>query len=703
MQLSSRQQQIINIMLHVDQGVTVGKIAEEIQISPRTVHRELREIEQIVKRYDLQLIKRSGIGVILEGEAADKQRLSEDLFHAISGEYTAEERKLMILCTLLSANEPIKLFVLSHNLKVAVPTITSDLDQLEEWLSLHQLQLIRRRGYGIEIKGTETAKRGAMISLIANNFDENKLIALLKENVQHKNEAKVNSASEKLLNLIQKDRLIAVENALKNVRSQLVVPLADSSYIALVVHLSLVIERLIKGEEIEMDELYLNELTKEPEYAVAQEIIRELEERFSLPFPKAEVGYITMHLQGAKLRKSQQDLLDTHHAEVTIIAQKLMDGVGKELGINFYEDRSLLPGLLTHLEPALHRLKRNMRINNPLLEKIKEDYGHVFRPVAAIAAESFSDLHVPDEEIGFLVLHLGSSLERIKRTKKNYRVLVVCSSGIGTSRMLANRIETEIPEIHVLRHVSLFDTNHIDPESYDLIISTIPLPKELEPFVIVSPFLDRNEINMIRHFLSELDITMSESEIEQEDQTVDQILSQLEKNQQYLQVTLDICRQWQHVMINNQDLNIEQILLKIAKQLKQDGILLNPKRVVTQLLAREKMGGLGIPGTTQVLYHTKSGEILKPSFSVVFLEHPITRSSMDGKEMKITKLLVLISPEPMSSEGTEILSEISALLIEEETIEVMENSKPDQIKAFFIKKLKNYCYQQLRERGDVSC
>ncbi|AYK06924.1 BglG family transcription antiterminator [Brevibacillus laterosporus] len=720
MQISARQQQMIMILLRENNGITIAKIADEIHTSTRTVHRELPEIEPLMEQYGLHLMKRSGVGLILQGAEQDKERLEraleraiqhsskhvsnpeqhQEAFQVTQREFSPEERRSIILCTLLAANEPIKLFLLAHNLKVAVPTISHDLDQLEEWVRGLQLHLVRRRGYGIELKGTEAAKRKAMMSLLSENLDETQLIGLLKENIQQKTAQRVNSASEQLLGLIQRDRLIAVENTLQRVRNDLPYPLADSSYIALVVHLSLMIERLMKGEHIEIDQHYFEDLKRQAEYKVAKQIINELAGTFTIPFPEAEIAYITMHLQGSKLRMSQHDLLEINNVEVTAVAQKLMEGAGRRLGVNFYEDRSLLSGLLTHLEPAMNRMRRGMHIRNPLLHKIKQDYEQVFKVIAETVKEAFPPVQVPEEEIAYLVLHFGSSMERLKRTRTKYRALIVCSSGIGSSRMLADRIEAEIPEIEVFKHASIFEVHQIDFTKYDLIISTIPVPFEQKPYITVSPLLSREEIVSIRNFLSQVPIEPLNDAKPSQPQTIEKILDHMEAGESYFRYTLTICKGWYDVQLNNQSQDIIETLETICEQLENLGIMRDYRKVVRKLLEREEKSGLGIPGTTQVLYHVKSAEIVQPSFSIGYLQEPIIRRSMDGEEMSVTKLLILVSPQEMRSEGTEILSEISSLLIEEETMNVIENKQPIEIKTYFIEKLKQFCFRKVKERGN---
>ena len=53
-------------------------------------------------------------------------------------------------------------------------------------------------------------------------------------------------------------------------------PITDNAYVGLIVHLALAIERIMQGEKIEMDQMYLKQLKQEPEYDIAQKIITKL-------------------------------------------------------------------------------------------------------------------------------------------------------------------------------------------------------------------------------------------------------------------------------------------------------------------------------------------------------------------------------------------------------------------------------------------
>ena len=148
-----------------------------------------------------------------------------------------------------------------------------------------------------------------------------------------------------------------------------------------------------------------------------------------------------MHLQGAKLRQNEGNLLEASNLQTVMQAKKLIQCVEDITGDDLMNNAPLLEGLVTHLKPAIYRIQQNMGITNPLLQSIRKDYEDLFQIVKDAVGKVFPELQIPDEEIGYLVMHFGSVLLGLKG-EKNLKAYIVCSSGIGTSKMLVNATST---------------------------------------------------------------------------------------------------------------------------------------------------------------------------------------------------------------------------------------------------------------------
>ena len=120
---------IAKILLEDDKIKTITEIADKLNVSSKTISRQLPKVEKLFSEYSLQLEKKTGSGLIVKGSAVKKFALLKVGQTALKREYTPKERQSIIISTLLSSMEPIKLFVLSSLLNVTDSTISNDLDK----------------------------------------------------------------------------------------------------------------------------------------------------------------------------------------------------------------------------------------------------------------------------------------------------------------------------------------------------------------------------------------------------------------------------------------------------------------------------------------------------------------------------------------------------------------------------------------------
>jgi len=680
---------------------TIKQLADALDVSERTIHRDLKSSETVLKHFNISLIKKSGVGIRLLGDSADIDALQLMLYEQSHTDYTPEERQTILLCSLLEAVEPMKLGSLAHDLRVTIVTISLDLKKLEERLMDYGLQVVRKRGYGVEIIGEEHAKRRVMSDMIAHHMDEVEFLSLIRKNIQHKPTLHTDSISEKLLGLVEKQKLVTIEKVIEEINNDLDYFIADSAYIALVVHLGLAIERILQGENIKIDKAYLESLKTMPEYKIAFRIIIKLEKVFQIAIPEAEIGYITMHLQGAKLR--YEYTTEGAHVQTAAKAKQLIDYVEAQLAMPLGNHYSLFQGLITHLTPALYRVQQNMRIDNPILEKIKEDYQKLFDIIEDGVKEVFPDLTIPDEEIGFLVLHFGSALLSQQR-QTPLQALVICSSGIGTSKILSTRIKQELPEISHLRNASLFELPEIDTSAYDIVISTIRLPEfDEEEYILVSPMLTKKETEEIKAFIDgkargdRLSEVMVGSGSKIYYGSMKDFVTYLEASQRYAEAITSVLKSFVLESIETET-SVESVLSLACAQLTQIGVVADADQVVSALLERERLGGLGIPNTRIALFHARSAQINEPVFRNLYIQSPLYLQGMDGKDVEVDHLLLLLAPKAASKQALEVLSLISAIVVESpESLALFESDNEQLMLSFLSMQLSKFYHEKIQE------
>ncbi|WP_260076122.1 BglG family transcription antiterminator [Oceanobacillus kimchii] len=694
--LSSRERHILKILLEAEKEMPVKDIAGQLGVSIRTIHREIKKTEKVLEDYQLNLTKKTGTGIIIQGSLENKNVLQQAIEELSSAELTEEERQVILLYTLLQFRDPVKLFHLATELNVTIAMVSQDLNKLESQVKSFGLSLIRKKGYGVRIEGDEARKRSVLSHLISRHIDPFQYVEKLKERIQE-DVAKSDTISARLLGLVDADKLDKIEEQIQRMRHQLPYDLADSAYIGLVVHLALAIERLQKGDTIHFDDGYKEQIKDKQEYKIAAEIIDHLEEAFSLSIPEDEIGYITMHLMGAKLRENQNYLLEESSMDIAYKAKELIRFVSNEMNIDVTTNNRFLNDLTTHLKPAVYRLKQQMNINNPMIDEIKKDYVELFEVVDKAIQHVFPNIAFPDEEIGYIVLHFAATFLQTD-SQSDIKVLVICSSGIGTSKMLASKLKNTFPEISIANHQSLFDLNEETLSGYDVIVSTVALEDINRSYVLISPLLTDEEARKIKVELRKSKITapIKKQQMERRN-SQDDFVAKLYSMQLYSKAMIQLINNLK-VTTLAKNTDMLSYLQLIGKEIEQAEIVTQADFILEKLVEREQQGGLGIPLSQLALFHTRSEWVQGPYLRVYELEQPIYLKGMDNTPMMIKRILLMLAPQSSDSEVLNILSFISGLFIQkEENIRIFEYGTEEDIHQFLANEFQNFMNEKFHE------
>lgn len=675
--MTKRQSDILEFLLQQTRKVTAGDIAAHLQVSTRTVLRELRVVEQWLKPYKIKMEKKSGIGIFLNSSSERLFQLRQQFVRADSIGYSAEERKIHSLCMLLGGSEPIKLLSLATDLKVTVATVSHDLDELECWIGQHELTLVRRRGYGVQITGREIDIRRAIFELGMEHLDESDLFG--RNTGRHSS-----PALEKLMELIGRDVMLIVENVLWQPSEKWLEHRLESKYMELLIQLSVAISRIRRGVTVGRSEsVLIRGGYEEDEHVLAAMVERlcvELSDMLSLQFPEQEQMYFRHLLRSTEDRSTR--LLPLDGLMLLEMVHELICRVQESTGVYFGEDRLLREGLIAHVEPVIKRLKAGKGIRNPLLQQIRKDYAELFTAVKE-AVSGMTMLNVPDEEAGFLVMHFGASSERLRQLQREVRAIVVCTSGIGSSRLLATRLAKEFPQIRIVERASWFEAARIPKEDYELIISTVDLPLEEGRYLKISPLLTQEESTRLRHFVQNIIFKKANGRSGQTAE-LNEGLGRLVRLKDSLQEIVRIMDHFHVCSLDNQGMGMKETLYAICISEVGRGIVDDPEIVAELLVEREQQGSQMIPDTRLALFHTRSRHIRIPSLSLYRLSEPLLLS---GTQETVQEVLLMLGPRELSRDSLEVLSEISALLLQGEMIALLEHGSRDEITRYIADEL----------------
>ncbi|WP_342455357.1 PTS sugar transporter subunit IIA [Planococcus sp. A6] len=262
--------------------------------------------------------------------------------------------------------------------------------------------------------------------------------------------------------------------------------------------------------------------------------------------------------------------------------------------------------------------------------------------------------------------------------------VVVCPTGIGTSKMLASRIQKELPEIDSVKILSIHDFQTANFEDYDLVISTIRLPVTDVDYLMVSPLLNEQDISHIENYLQHniQKVTRNKQYLPAEDfgdvgkkhrPDLRRLLLDIKQVQTGMEAILE-----HFGVVNMRGTDYWRVLEDVLDGMESDG-LLDAESTLRQLKDRETKGGLGIPGTNMALFHCRDESVRNLMFQVVHLDTPSTVIGMDGRDVHMTNLLLMLTPVELSEREQEIMSLISSSLIESEAAMMIFSSSNEGV------------------------
>ncbi|WP_235420679.1 BglG family transcription antiterminator [Jeotgalibacillus alimentarius] len=684
--MTGRERKMLHILLTAQhQYTTLAELADHLQVSQRTIQRELQKIEDICAHFNVTLDKQAGRGMRLTGDSAGFGKLESALLQVPSSELDPGERKILLLHYLMKQDTVIKQIELANEFQMTNASLSQLLDELEEFLKPYGVKIIRKRGYGIELLGEEKSKRRSLANLMMEELESSSIYSIHEGQLFNQR-----TLDHRVFSIVSKEEFDQVDRLIKGDIAELPYPLTDSAYVSLLLHICLSLERIRAGATVEHHEDLLKDLQHLPEYDIAQTITHVIAEAFDLEIEEQEVGYITIHLKTAKRRFQEQFVDQLTDPELAVTVHQLVRAISDRLNVNLIDDPDLIEGLIAHIEPGIQRAKEKNYTYNPLTKRIKKEYPDLFEAVRAGLTEVLPVYEFPDGEIAFLALHFGSALEGITGPD-SLNVLVVCASGIGTSKMIGSRLNKEFDEFKSITLSSISEVEkHLEETHYDLIVSTVGLSGLTEDYLLVNPLLPQQDADRIRTAIQTIKPMKKPSAMKQKPDDPVPFLHRLKLMNQYATAVEQILKQFRIESLDHHK-KIEKVLTKLDSSLYEEGMISQKGAVAKSLAARESLGGMAIPDTGLALYHCRDQSVRQPLFRLYDLSSPFMLQGMDGQQTEVSRLILMISPADPAHKGAEVLSSISGSLVEEAyTMHLIRNGNQQEVFQFLQKTLNQF-------------
>lgn len=692
MNISSRAKQILKILLTEEEAIPVKSLAEKIGVSKRTTQRELEYISSYLKGYEIKYFSKTGVGIWLEGTQEEKKRLLSFLCQEESQDVPGkEERRKRLILEILKEKGLKKLFYYSSQFGVSEATASTDLEAIGKWLAGFGLDIKRKPGSGVYVEGTEENYRRAIREFIYSNLDT-RLLRESYENTDEIPEEYSYARRSGIDGILDENIIKRVMECINNIDDERIGSLTENSYMGLVIHISIAINRIMKNEVIEESPKIENDIVKDLDYPFAQKIASSLEEYFAITIPEIEITYIWLHIKGSKHEKVQYGTSQlAAGGQIRQLVNEMIDAFDKENAYLIKQDDEFLQGLLAHLQPTIIRLVHGMQIHNPMLEDIKKGYVELYQKcenVAMVLGKSLGK-EVPPEETGFLTVHFGAAMVRLEGRKEKLRTVytgVVCSSGIGISRLMSSKLKKVFKNKMV---VSTYGKNDVTPYiigKTDFFISSIPLEIDDIPVLYVNPLLNEKDMDEIRHLFYKYERLPQKHE---ETGAFQEQLGQI--NQMAAQIKMLL--KYMGFFKVNGNITFDELLVMAGEEISPYS---DRREMIREALQRrEEISSQIFAELGFALLHARTKGVVRPEFTIC--------ATHDRKPFKdpyfkgIQVVIIMLVPEDENvSINNEIMGYISSLLVEEEDfVNMLYSGEKEEIRSMLSAYLKEFFNQYI--------
>ncbi len=665
MEFTPRLMQILFLLLNADQPIPAAKLADQLQISKRTIFRELDHIDSSLEKYGLKLERKSRTGFELMGEIKDKQKLLDELQKSDHFDpRNREERHQKLILTMMQEDELQKLFYYADLLQVSEPTVSKDLEILEEWFQRQNILLLRRAGFGVGLVYKEEDYRKALLAYASKYQDQ----SFVDQKIYDKICYFVKSTGK---DIIDKLTGYSVKNFL--------------------LYITISVERIKKHKYIS-DIERSGEIQHPKNYEFIHNLATIIEKEFRIFIGKNEVYALYIFLQGCKYQYIQREgeyiSIGRQQINIKDMIYEMANAFDSATAYELKDDADFMEGMIAHLQPTITRLIHRIPIKNPLLEQTKQSYPEIFERAkkSAKVMERVLSCRMPEDEIGFLTLHFGGAMMRLDHKKRNRQIVdigIVCSNGIGISILLSSKLRHHFGD---QIRTQVVETRNIKDSDADFLVSTFPIDSSLES-VYVDPMLSEEDLKKISDKI--------------------EFYAWKEKKEKHQKNNVDV---YEATLITNEinsiikgfrfeylkeDISFKEALLKISDQFTENA---NEKeQLYKDFSEREALSTQVIEDFEIVFLHARTEVIEQSQFIVVL---PEGKCFKDPYFKQTRAIVVMLIPKD-DPRTTLAVSSISTEMFEDE--EFLEEIKSGNHEIVFPKIktiLENYFNEYLRSVYD---
>lgn len=477
--LSTKQKELLNILLCQQQKSTVEQYAKMLNVSKRTVYSYLDLLESELTQRGYQLIRSPGQGVeVIKGKSTNDETDEEtDIF-------SIENRRMELIYRILLKQEKVPFQAFCDEFFVSESSIRKDILILNQMLSNPEHVRFTISHKEIIVSGDVNALTTCEALIRLNEG------FLIGNDFHHKLEH---------LTLLYDSKIIeTVVNLVSGYIHDVKINLAEHYMTNIASVLIVLASMAAKGRHIQDADNLLDydRIRFLPNQILAKQFLSTLADQLDLTFSEGDSQFLVEYLVADRIQIHNFEKIDDADR---MIFEKILQKMEMLIYVDFSSNEEYRNNLLLHLNAMTFRLRKGLKLKNDLLRQIKKEFEMLFNLTWVVLESEADALHIriSEDEVGFLVIHFQNFIDQQQRTK---RILLICPQGIATSEMILNRLRMVLPAFNAIETASTSKALRCNLDSIDFVVSTVDVEDIHKPVVRVSPVITDEDLRNIMSF-----------------------------------------------------------------------------------------------------------------------------------------------------------------------------------------------------------
>lgn len=465
--MQEKQLAILRLLCKATRPLTGSSLAKAVGTSSRTILNYIRDINS---NYSVPVILSTG-----EGYRIDRERAAA-LLEKVNTIPEGYRERTFYLCKklLIDSSGQVDVFDLCEELCISYSLLKNDISKFNQSIAYLNVRLVTEKNQ-LKIQGEEQNKRKLMNHMLQDQESCLLDIGTLKRYFPAEDV----------------DVLIQVLETVHNRHNYF---LTDFSRINLLLHLLTIISRIRRGNRIS-DTVPLPDIAESDDGRVAQEIVALVERHFAVRLSAEDTVQLLLLVKSnsAPNPESSMEVLSRYMGQPFLdTLAGVVSAAEKDFCLQL-NSRDFFMRFALHIHSLLERCNAGAQITNPLKGTLRTTapflYDVAIYIVEHLRACGLLHAFLSEDEISFIVLHIGAEIERQNLSESRIHCILVAPDYLRVDQSLFRKLLNRYGDVIAVDN--MVRISEIPAQfSADLVISAVDklVPAACE-WVQISPFM----------------------------------------------------------------------------------------------------------------------------------------------------------------------------------------------------------------------